>query len=297
MMIVKTYTELSAALAKNENAEVEIAEGAKLQIEVSWGRPKFFCPLGASLNVTASGDATVAASGYATVAAFEDASVTAYDNARVRAFDGTTVTASGRATVEAFGDASVTAYDNVSVTASGRATVAAYDSVSVTAYGHVFVRLFRALKVLATDSVIIAQHGKADELRGGRIIVCQPPADAGAWCEHHGVEVKNGTALLYKGVDADFRSERGGVYAPGTVPAAPDWDNGRAECGGGLHFSPHPTLTRLFCEPEKFVACPVSLADMRAPRADDFHPSKIKAKGCSAPVWEVDEDGARIAAL
>ncbi len=41
----------------------------------------------------------------------------------------------------------------------------------------------------------------------------------------------------------------------------------------------------------RFVACPVALADMRAPRADDRYPAKIKARRVYGPIYEVDRYG------
>lgn len=36
------------------------------------------------------------------------------------------------------------------------------------------------------------------------------------------------------------------------------------------------------------------MKDIRPPKADDTYPEKIKAKGCCAPVWEVDIHGNKI---
>ena len=112
------------------------------------------------------------------------------------------------------------------------------------------------------------------------------------WCTYHGVAVNDGVALVYKGLSDDFTSTNGFAYLPGTVPVAPDWDGGQDECGRGLHFSPSPAMTLQFHEcATRFVACPVALADMRAPRSGDAHPEKIKARGCCGPVVEVDRFG------
>lgn len=43
----------------------------------------------------------------------------------------------------------------------------------------------------------------------------------------------------------------------------------------------------------KYVGCPVALADI-AVHPDGCYPEKVKARGCCAPVFEVDEDGERI---
>ncbi|MCX6497555.1 MAG: hypothetical protein NTU93_01990, partial [Arthrobacter sp.] len=113
-----------------------------------------------------------------------------------------------------------------------------------------------------------------------------------AWCDWYGVRVTDGCATVFKAVNDTYRSPKGGDYTPGTTPAADDWDGGRAECGGGLHFSPTPTAAREFNpEATRYVACPVCLSEMRPPKATDDYPQKIKAARCAAPCREVDEDG------
>ncbi|MFO0919463.1 MAG: hypothetical protein U0872_14280 [Planctomycetaceae bacterium] len=65
-------------------------------------------------------------------------------------------------------------------------------------------------------------------------------------------------------------------YTPGSVPVAPDWDGGEKECGGGLHFSPHPVMTEEFIsDPKRFCACPVLLSDI-AVHPDGYSPQKVK---------------------
>jgi len=108
------------------------------------------------------------------------------------------------------------------------------------------------------------------------------------------VSVKRGVAILYKALNEDFTSPHRMSYAPGTKPAAPDWDEGKAECGGGLHFSPTPTMARAFHpEATKYAGCPVRLADIVV-HPDGQHPEKVKASKVCAPCFEVNEDGERI---
>ena len=131
------------------------------------------------------------------------------------------------------------------------------------------------------------------KIRGG--VVIRPKfttTTAAKWCAEHHVKVVRGVATVYKAVGEDFKSARGADYSPGTVPVAGDWDGGKSECGGGLHFSPHPMDAILFDEDaKKFVACKVRLADMRAPNSGDKFPHKIKARGCCAPCVECDVRG------
>lgn len=114
---------------------------------------------------------------------------------------------------------------------------------------------------------------------------------------YHGVDVADGIATVFKAVRHDYRSAHGLAYVPGTTPIAPDWDGGKEECGGGLHFSPSAAGAKGFDdEATRFLSCQVRLSDMRAPKADDSYPSKIKASGCCAPVSEVTLWGAPVAA-
>ena len=187
-----------------------------------------------------------------------------------------------------------------SVEAWGNSSVVARENSSVMAWGNVFVRLFRALSIRASIGVIIMRHDNAEtKIEGdGTIIDRAKPTTPEEWCAYHGVEINDGIAVLYKGVNDDFRSDHGFYYAPGTIPIAPDWDGGIKECGGGLHYSPMPMMTKEFTKnATKFIACPVAIADMRAPDIDDYYPSKIKARGSFAPCWECDKNGKKVEEL
>jgi hypothetical protein len=105
-----------------------------------------------------------------------------------------------------------------------------------------------------------------------------------------------GKALLFKGVLASFKSERGGDYMPGTIPICADWDGGALECGCGYHLSPHPKMTFEFCNTEKFVAGWVNFSDM-AVHPNGEYPQKCKIHKYAEPVWECDEDGNPVVAL
>jgi hypothetical protein len=114
------------------------------------------------------------------------------------------------------------------------------------------------------------------------------------WCEYHGAKVEDGMALLYKGVDAEFRSGYGFLYKPGSTPEADDWDGMKRECGGGLHFCSSPSATHEFVSnPEKYVACWVALEDLVV-HTNPQYPTKIKGRKICQPIFEVDIDGNRI---
>jgi len=255
-----------------------------------------------SATVTASGSATVTAYGSATVRAYDSATVTAYGSATVRASDSATVTASDSATVTAYDSATVTAYDSATVTASGSATVTAYGSATVTAYDSATVRAYGASSVrpYAGATVVASKHStiivRAQDraevaIDGGHIVELPAITTAEEWCEFYGVVVVDGVATLFKAVRDDYRSGRGFLYAPGSTPEAPDWDGGKEECGGGLHFCGSPHEAKGFdYGATRFMACPVRLSDI-AVHQDADYPHKVKARGCCAPVYECDADG------
>jgi len=198
-------------------------------------------------------------------------------------------------------DTAIAAGHSVSVStgffkASGNASVEASGNASVRASGAVFIRLFGGKKILASVSVIIAEHKKAAYRRGGTVINVKEPSTPAEWCEYWGATVTKGTAILYKCVDNSFGSNNDPEfkYTPGTVPVAPDWDNGEAECGGGLHFSSTPAIaSRYNGSGTRYVACPVALKDIVVHKNPQY-PDKIKARGCCGKVYEVDIHSKRI---
>ena len=187
------------------------------------------------------GSATVTACGSATVEAYGSATVRAHGSATVEAYDS--------ATVEAYDSATVRASDSATVRASGSATVRAYDSATVTAYGSAAVHL----------------HSGHAKVSGGVLIdvTALDLTDPQAWCDYHGVPVADGIATVHKAVDDQWTTGRGTDYSPGTLPACDDWcDNN--DCGGGLHFSPHPWQSRdYYPSATRYVAVGVALADLR----------------------------------
>lgn len=153
------------------------------------------------------------------------------------------------------------------------------------------MRLFSALKIIASVSVVVMAHTNDKVVEGGQVVWAVIPKTPKEWCDLHGVEVTDGVATIYKALRDDFTSPYGMSYAPGATPIAGDWDGGKAECGGGLHFSPTPEQALSFHDGKKFAACYVRLSDMRSPHDGDQYPEKIKAKGCCAPCVECDIHG------
>ena len=176
---------------------------------------------------------------------------------------------------------------------SSSPTVEARESSSprVEARGFVMLRILGHVVASLSASVMCRVQGKTAKVEGGAVVYDENPATPQAWCDHYGVQVVDGVATLYKGVNDKYTTDRGTDYSPGQTPVAPDWDGGDRECGGGLHFSPHPTMTlEFYGEATKFLACPVSLADMSVHPSGNY-PQKVKARGCCGPTVEVDRDG------
>jgi hypothetical protein len=297
----------NSQVTARENSQVTAWENSQV---TAWGNSQ----------VTARENSQVTAWGNSQVTAWENSQVTAWGNSQVTAWGNSQVTAWGNSQVTARGNSQVTArensqvtarensqvtaWENSQVTAWGNSQVTAWENSQVTARGYAFVRVFSARKVEAVSTCIVALHvadGAAGMVGvgGGQQVLCPLPDTPRAWCDHYGVEISGDIALVYKAVDDDYSTANaravGLTYAPGSTPIAPDWDGGRRECGGGLHFSPHPMMALEFHpDAKRFMACPVALADISVhPRGAS--PQKIKARGLIGPTYEVDRNGVAIA--
>jgi len=208
---------------------------------------------------------------------------------------------SSQPSVEAYGSSQprVVAYGSSqpSVVASGSSQprVEAYGSSQLS-----LAQLHNAKLAVQAGPDVAIQASGAVEVTGGRVVVeAHRPDTPARWCEHYGVVVTDGVALLFKAVEDDWRGQdkRGTLtYRPGATPEEPKWDGGKAECGRGLHFSPRPTMALRFCtNAAHFVACPVALTDI-AVHPDGEYPEKCKAKRVCAPTFEVDIDGELVGA-
>jgi hypothetical protein len=136
------------------------------------------------------------------------------------------------------------------------------------------------------------------KISGGVIIEVPEIATVKEWCDYYGVEVKRGTAILFKAVDNDYATPHsravGIFYKPGSKPRAPDWDDGEKECGGGLHFSPRPSQGLQFnSAASRFVACPVRLSEIVVHKNPNY-PNKVKAPRVCGAIYEVDKQGRRL---
>ena len=115
--------------------------------------------------------------------------------------------------------------------------------------------------------------------------------DSDQWLAHHGVEVLDGRAVLYKAVDADLvagHSWRPTTYPVGGAVTAADWRDDH-DCGGGLHLSPTPGMARdYFTEAERYLRCTAAVEDLRVIDGND-HSTTPKVKVRSVRVEaEVD---------
>ncbi len=130
----------------------------------------------------------------------------------------------------------------------------------------------------------------------GLIQIFRNPDCIEEWLSIYEVPIKNGKVILYKAVGKYYRSYYDSKfhYRPGSIPRASDWDDGKKECGGGLHFC--PTIDHaisFFPGYSHLIACPVKVDDI-VYRSKSYFPTKIKARGCCAPIWKVDKFGKKI---
>ena len=193
----------------------------------------------------------------AIAAGAEDIIIASPDGVWLYVSDTVTVRAHGSATVRAYGSATVRAYDSATVTASGSATVRAYDSATVAASG--------SATVTASSHVAVHLHSVRAKISGGVLIdlTALDLTDPQAWCDYHGVSVTDGIATLHKAVGDTWSTDRGTDYSPGALPSCDDWTDNN-ECGGGLHFSPHPwQALDYYPNATRYVAVGVAVADLR----------------------------------
>ena len=284
MIVVKTQQELDAALT----------DDAALIV--------IYAPRGVWLSLSHSGNATVRAWGNATVRAWGNATIEASGNATVRAWDNATVRAWGNATIEASGNATVRAWDNATIEASGNATVRAWDNATIEAWdnatieasGNATVRAWDNATIEAASHVAVHLHSAAARVDGGVVIDVTAVNDrVESWLAYRGIDVADGTAIVYKYVRSDYRSHYGVTYTIGETVEAADWEPSRT-CGHGLHFGATPTEARQYGavrhDPgdERWLACEIDVAE-----AVMVGSSKIKARICRV-LHEVTLDGERV---
>lgn len=180
------------------------------------------------------------------------------------------------------------------VVAREASRVDARDSSQVVAAVYSQVHAWDSSVIEAGRFCAVTIYDKTVKAKGGVQIWVSPAKTAEEWCELWGVPVKKGAAVLYKAIKDNFMSPLGCNFTPGTIPKCSDWDGGKKECGGGLHFVPHPTIGQdFFNEATKFVACPVKVKEIVVHENATF-PQKVKAPGGCAPCWEVNRWGEKV---
>ncbi len=199
-------------------------------------------------------------------------------------------------TVEACGTATVRACGTATVEACGTATVRAYDSATVEAYGTATVRACGTATVEAAPWVAVHLFSQQVTLSGGHVIdmTALDLTDPTIWCAYNGVDIAEHdgqqVAFLYKAVNAEWTTDRGWDYHPGSLPEAATWEPD-GQCGAGLHFSPRPAQAQGYLgEPAAhFLRVGVRLDEM-SPISSD----KAKARRVVVPCVEVDINGNEI---
>ena len=200
------------------------------------------------------------------------------------------VVASGSSQVEAWVSSHVVARGSSHVVAWGSSHVEARESSHVEAWESSHVVARESSHVEASEFVAVHKHGKAPTVSGGVIIDVPDPSTLAPadWCAYYGVEVKRGSATLFKAVDDDLSTSRarsrGITYAIGKKIACADWQPTKA-CGNGLHVSPHPAMARHYNgTATRYVQVRVKVADLVV--IDD----KAKVESLTV-VCECDLDG------
>jgi hypothetical protein len=159
----------------------------------------------------------------------------------------------------------------------GSSHVEAWESSHVEARGAASLSLFGSLIEASAKAQVAVQLHRGATCKGGVQVRIEQPTTARDWCDYYGAVVIGKNALLF---NDGFESPHHVVYSPGSEAVASDWDGGQLECGGGLHFSPHPAMTLEFnSTATKFIACLVPLADV-AVHPDGEYPQKVKARRC-----------------
>ena len=234
------------------------------------------------------------------IACFGSAEYTLWGNATATLWENATATLRGNATATLRENATATLWENATATLWENATATLRGNATATLWGNATARAFGSGTIEAGRNAVVLDHDSQSQITGGRILEMARPKTPAEWCEHYGVEVVNGNAILFKSLYEDFTSGhftpagQRVSYAPGSTPEAPDWDGGENECGGGLHFSPHPVMADDFGAEEKHAACPVPLAEIVV-HPDGSMPQKVKARRVVEPgCWEVDIDGKRV---
>lgn len=302
---VRSQSEMERVLAQGLMPRCEGPKSFYVTEGVVVGHRAFIIAEGRSV-VHAMRGTTVRAAGDAIVYAHDDAAVEASGRTHVVASDEARVQGHHQASIYATHEARVSANDRCLVIARGKSVVNARNRCRIDAGDTSRVQAENQARVILSDfanvytfnsAVIYRVAETSGEIHVGAntTIVVPDLSKPINWCLFYDAKSENGIVTLYKAVDLDYSTEKGraaGIdYAPGSVPVAPDWDNGESECGGGLHLCPAPIYTLdFYLYPPRFVACPVRFEDIRVFPTPKY-PAKVKVRAVSGPCYEVDLAG------
>ena len=201
----------------------------------------------------------------------------------------------GSSSAVLWGSSSAVLWGSSSAALWGSSSAVLWGSSSAEAFGYSFLDVRTRGKVTAAPTVNVNLWNGAT-CEGGRQQIVRLTT-ARDWCEYYGARIEGDVAVVYKGVRADFISNHGGVYTPGTMPEDTAWNGKKGECapGCGLNFSPTPRHTHEFePSPAHYLECRVLLDEMVV-HFDGRYPQKCTARRVCAPLIECDVDGNHIA--
>lgn len=266
-------------------------------------------PAGKQLRIAGGGVVTVDGAGFVVVES-ADMHVNLYSGVLAYAYEAS-ITAHAGCVVVARGDSHVRAGRDSQVVASASATVRALRDSKVAAIGRSMVTANSGSTVYAYENAYVMSHG-ADVTAFGQAMVCglgvagnpdslpawpqerawfneNPGFGWGPreWCAHWGIPVADdGTVYVYKGVGTDYLAESKlpdgafPFYGPGATPEAPDWNPSGANCGTGLHFSPHVAGTFEYrSDGRRWMRCPVHIDEI-VTLGDKIKAKRVLAPGC-----------------
>jgi len=294
MIEVRSQRELEAALARTSNGNAELivcAGGAHYTL-----RGNSTATLRGNSTATLWGNSTATLRGNSTATLWGNSTATLWGNSTATLWGNSTATLWGNSTATLRGNSTATLRGNSTATLWGNSTATLRGNSTATLRGNAAARAFdwTTVESKSPSAVLLSHSDEVNVVGDPRQLAMQNPQSVAEWLEFYGIEVEDGVAILYKAVGRNYHSRNGIHYTPGSEPVAPDWDGGVRECGGGLHFSPHPQFALDFRpDAEHFLACPVKVEDI-AFHPNGNYPQKVKARGLCGPAVEVNGDGEAI---
>jgi hypothetical protein len=301
---VRNQAELAKALKKTNNGADELI--------VCVGGGHFRLPAGSRVrgrencSIVGWGNCSIEGWGNCSIEGWENCSIVGRENCSIEGRENCSIEGWGNCSIEGWENCSIVGRENCSIVGWGNCSIEGWENCSIVGWENCSIRAWSDRgSIKAAKNVVVMKHNPAATISGGRVLEMHRPETAEGWCEFYGVEIRKGgrfsrklagqdVAILFKVLPKDLVAYGGFQYVIGETPAAPDWDGGKRECGGGLHFSPTPRHAEKFGGEGRYIACPVLVSELCV-HPDGMYPQKVKAPGCCAPIWEVDVDGNAIA--